>query len=931
MTGIAMLGRQPSAERPLLDRRVERAAVDELLEVVRGGFGGALVVCGGAGVGKTTLVGYGVVAASGFQVSAIAGVESEIKLDYGAVHQLLIPFLPLAGDLPVPQRQAIRVAFGMEAGPAPGSFLVGLACLTLLSRAAADQPVLCVIDDADWIDAESALVLGFVARRLYADRIGLILTVGERGAPHAFEQLRTVEVGGLPDVAAAELLCSVEDAPLDPQTMARVLADTERNPLALVEAGSQFSAEELAVRAGQPEPIPAGKQLQERYLGRVRQLPPDVQEFLLLAAADASGDRGLVRRAAADAGIGADAAEKAAEVAGLIEMSAGLVRFQHPLMRAAVYHGAADADRRRAHHQLGQATGRDATAGVLHRAAAAADPDEGLAADLEAAAKQARDRGAWATAAALLRRSAALTPGDDNRAPREVALAQAELVTGHPGAAREAAEHALPRVADRGVRGEAMMTRGVALFSEGRVAEAADALAGAAAARADDPAEATDALLAAIRTALWAGPAEVRKIASRPPPPARPAGSAPRVSDLLLAGYQTRYTQGYAAATAPLHAALRALRADDLDPVTGLRWFHTGAIAAGSLWDDQALLDITDRWLRLARRLGALTQLPAALSLRAAAELCSGRMDRAADHWAEMRELVAAGQISGMLAFDSRVEGLLFAYRGEIAEARAAGLGLLRQSTGDGQGAPADIGRSIVAIADLFDGQFEAAFDGALQVVRNDLPLIAERALPELIEAAVRSGHGDAADSAFATLTDRATAAGTPWALGVRARCQGLVATAKDGDDAEESYAEAISQLERSRAAVDLARAHLLYGQWLRRANRRRDARGQLRTAHAMFQVMGADGLAEQAASELRATGERARSRTPDTELNLTPQETRVANLAADGVTNNEIGAQLFISPNTVEYHLRKVFRKLGITSRTQLAHRLPAHQLTPG
>jgi len=284
-----------------------------------------------------------------------------------------------------------------------------------------------------------------------------------------------------------------------------------------------------------------------------------------------------------------------------------------------------------------------------------------------------------------------------------------------------------------------------------------------------------------------------------------------------------------------------------------------------------------------------------------------------------------------MLAFDSRVEGLLFAYRGEIAEARAAGLGLLRQSTGDGQGAPADIGRSIVAIADLFDGQFEAAFDGALQVVRNDLPLIAERALPELIEAAVRSGHGDAADSAFATLTDRATAAGTPWALGVRARCQGLVATAKDGDDAEESYAEAISQLERSRAAVDLARAHLLYGQWLRRANRRRDARGQLRTAHAMFQVMGADGLAEQAASELRATGERARSRTPDTELNLTPQETRVANLAADGVTNNEIGAQLFISPNTVEYHLRKVFRKLGITSRTQLAHRLPAHQLTPG
>ncbi|HTX84875.1 MAG TPA: LuxR family transcriptional regulator [Streptosporangiaceae bacterium] len=931
MTGIAMPGRQPRAERPLLDRRVERAAVDELLQVVRAGFGGALVVCAGAGVGKTALVGYGIVAVSGFQISAIAGVESEIKLDYGAVHQLLIPFLPLAGDLPAPQRQAIQVAFGMEAGPAPGSFLVGLACLTLLARAAADRPVLCVIDDADWIDAESALVLGFVARRLYADRIGLILTVGERGGPQEFEQLRTVEVGGLPDDAAAELLCSVEDAPLDPQTIDRVLADTERNPLALVEAGSQFSAKELAARAYQPEPIPAGKQLQERYLGRVRQLPPDVQEFLLLTAADASGDRGLVRRAATEAGIGADAAERAAELAGLIEVFGSLVRFRHPLMRAAVYHGAADADRRRAHQRLGQATGRDATGRVSHRAAAAAEPDEGLAADLEVAARHARDRGAWATAAALLRRSAELTPGDADRAPREVALAQAELVTGHPGTARETAEHALPRLAKRGVRGDAMMTRGVALFSEGRVAEAADALAAAAAARADDPAAATDALLAALRTALWAGPAEVRKIASLPVPPARPAGSAPRVSDLLLAGYQARYTQGYAAATAPLHAALRALRADDLHPLTGLRWFHTGAIAAGSLWDDQALLDITDRWLRLARRLGALTQLPAALSLRAGAELCSGRMDQAADRWAEMRELIAAGQISGMLGFDSRVEGLLYAYRGEIAEARAARLGLLRQSTGGGQGVPADIGRSIVAIADLFDGQFEAAFDGALQVVRNDLPLIAERALPELIEAAVRSGHGDAADSAFATLADRAAAAGTPWALGVRARCQGLVATAKDGIDAEEAYAEAISQLQRSRAAVDLARAHLLYGQWLRRGKRRRDARGQLRTAHAMFQVMGADGLAEQAAGELRATGERARSRTPDTALDLTPQETRVANLAADGVTNNEIGAQLFISPNTVEYHLRKVFRKLGITSRTQLAHQLPAHQLTPG
>jgi DNA-binding CsgD family transcriptional regulator len=928
MTGT-MPGRWPGPERPLLDREAVRAAIDDLLDVVGRGFGRVLVLRGGDGVGKTALAGYAIRAASGFQVSVITGVESEIKLEYGAVHQLLIPFLPLVDDLPVPQREAIRVAFGLETprpAPATGSFLVGLGCLTLLSRAAAGQPVLCVVDDADFVDAESALVLGFVARRLYADRVGVILTVGGGGGPAPLRQLPAIEVGGLPDDAAAELLRSVVSAPLDRQTAERVLADTERNPLALVETGSRFTAQELVERADQPEPIPVGQQLRERYLRRVRGLPADVQEFVLLAAADVSGDRGLVRHAAADAGIDADAAEAAAEEAGVIEVSDSFARFRYPLVRAAVYHGATDASRRRAHRLLGQAAERHGAAdrAVFHRAAAAAEPDESLAADVQIVGERARDRGAWATAAALLRRSVALTPGDGARAGREVALATAELATGHARTAKEIADRALPRATDRGLRGSAMMVSGMALYAQGRAAEAAEALAGAAAARAGDPAEVTNALLAALRAACWAGPAEARKIASLRLPAVRPAGSQPRVSELLLTGYRARFSRGYSAAAGPLSAALRALRAGDLDPDTGLRWFDMGAIAAGSLWDDEAMLDITGRSLRLARRLGALTQLLVALNLRATADLLTGRFDQAADRWSETRELMAAGHISGTPGIPARGEGLLLAYRGETARARADGLAQIREATAGGQGLTADVGWNMVAIADLAAGQFEAAFEAASDVVRDDLPFVAEWMLPELIEAAVRSGHHEEAASAFDVLAERTETAGTPWALGVRARCQALLAAGQDGKDAEEAYAEAISQLQRCHAVPDLARAHLSYGQWLRRANRRIDARRQLRTAHAMFQTMGADGPAGQAASELRATGERARSRTPGTEPDLTPQETRVANLAAEGLTNSEIAAQLFVSPATVAYHLAKVFRKLGLTSRGQLASRLP-------
>src|SRR5262249_12929351 len=411
---------------------------------------------------------------------------------------------------------------------------------------------------------------------------------------------------------------------------------------------------------------------------------------------------------------------------------------------------------------------------------------------------------------------------------------------------------------------------------------------------------------------------EADKIAKIP----RPApGTKPTISDLLLAGYQARLTRGYDAAATPLRTAVRALCADDVQPAAGLRWFALGVGGGGRLWDDQALLDITDRWMRVARSLGAVTVLPHALAARALADSLTGRLDQAADRWAETRELMAASQNPGIFGVDSQSEGLLLAYRGEIAAARAAALAPIRESTARAQAVPAHAGRASDAIAELRAGRNQAAVDAALPVIEADLPFGAELTLPELIEAAVRSDQRKVAEDAFAVLADRARTAATSWALGLRARCQALL---EEGSNAETEYVEAISQLERSRAAVDLARAHLLYGQWLRRAKRRRDARRQLRIAEDMFQTMGAAGFAEQAGGELRATGERARARAPGANLDLTPQEARVAKLAADGATNNQIAEQLFLSSSTVDYHLGKVFRKLGVTSRSQLAHQLP-------
>ena len=902
---------------------MERAEIDRVLRSVRGGFSATLVIRGCPGAGKTALLGYAADSAVDMQACGVTGIQTELGLEFASLHQLLVPFLPLIEELPGPQRQALQVAFGQAEGPPAGLFLVGLAALTLLARAAEEQPVLCLIDDAQWLDADSALALGFVARRLYADSVGMVIAVGGHESAHAFEQLPAVSVNGLPAAEAAELLRSVAPAPVDARVVDRILADTEGVPLALVEVGAEFSADELAGRAALPEPMPLGRRLADRFRRKATGMDPDTLAFLLLVAAEGCGNRAVVWDAARRDGIDADAAAAAAESAGMIELSAGSIRFRHPLLRSAVYHIASDTDRRRAHHALSEAADpdRDADLRAWHTSAAATGPDERVAAELERAADRAQVRGGYAARAAMLRRSAELSGDGGHRAARELRLAFAELKSGHPETAQELVDSAMPRLADPRAHAEAQRLRGDILFVQGRAGESAQVLAGAARSLAPDYRAAREAMAAALRSAMWSGPAEMRELATAAQSFPRPDRSEATVADLMLEGYAARYTAGYTAAVEPLRAAIGRLQSEDLDVATGLQWYGMATVAAASLWDSSAL-DFTRRFLDATRAQGALTAMPVALGLRGIADCLTGALAEAQDRWNEMREILAAGGSRRVLGVDILSEGLVLVYTGRLAEARAFGTARMRESTLRGVRGVASIGQAIVALADVSVGNYDAALDNATNVVRDDLPFLAELVLPALIEAACRTGRRAEARSAFGTLSERALAAGTAIALGVRARCEALVS--EDGR-AEHAYEEAIGHLEHSLAPVELARAHLDYGQWLRRSKRRRDARRELRAAYDLLDQMGAQDLAARAATELSAVGERAQPRTSATTSDLTPQEARVAGLAVEGVTNNQIAAQLFISPRTVEYHLRKVFRKLGVSSRSQLARHLPA------
>jgi DNA-binding CsgD family transcriptional regulator len=899
-----------------------------MLDQVRGGHSSVLVIRGEAGVGKTALLRYATHHASGFRVAQIAGVESEMELAYAGLHQLGTPMLDQLGALPEPQQVALSVALGLSSGDPPDRFLVALATLGLMSASAEEQPLLCVVDDLQWLDDASAGALGFVARRLLVESVGLAFAVREPSGEHQLVGLPELPLRGLDDVDARALLETVVPGRIDERVRDRIVAETRGNPLALLELPRGMSPAELAGGFAAPAPTGRFDSIEDGFRRRLEALPADTRRLLQLAAADPVGEPLLVWRAAEQLGIRPEAATPALD-ADLIEIRAQ-VRFRHSLVRSAAYRSASPAERYVLHAALAEATDPevDPDRRAWHRAQAAPGPDEEVAEELEQSAARAQARGGIAAAAAFLESAAMLTPDRADRVRRLLAAARAKRDAGALEAALQLLSSAEAGPMSAGHMAEVEHSRGQVGFDQGRVGDAARLLVSAAKRFEPlDPELARTTHLEAVGAAIWAadlnspGALVEAAQAARAAPPAR---DPPGAVDVVLDALAVRLTEGYRAAAPALEQALQTVLAlkvpaEDLGRwlwLTGLR--ATGLIAL-ELWDADSWHALASRQVQVAREFGALAQLQFGLNFFARSQLASGELTAAAVLLEEERVIAPAmGNAPAGYA-----EMLLAAYRGQESLASELIERMVDGASLRGLGRGVDIAAS--AKAALFNGvgRYEVAREVArVAFEHRDHVGFGQFVVAELAEAASRTGDQALVEAALEWLSERTRVTRTDWLLGIEARVRALLSEA---DAAEREYRESIACLGRTRLRMELARAHLLYGEWLRREKRRADAREQLRTAHEAFSSMGADGFAERARHELLATGETVRKRRDDTRDELTPQEEHIARLAVAGHTNPEIGAELFISPRTVEWHLKKVFMKLGITSRKGLADALPA------
>jgi DNA-binding CsgD family transcriptional regulator len=900
----------------LVGRRIECDVLDELLEEVRGGYSCVLVVRGEPGVGKTALADYAMESASGFRIAHAAGVESEAELAFAALKQLCTPMLDRIEDLPRPQRDALGAALGLSAGGALEPYLVGLAVLSLLSGAAQERPLLCIVDDAHWLDRASAQALAFVARRLLADRVAFLFAT--RAASDDLTGLPELRVDGLAAEDARTLLASAIDAPLDERARDRIIAEARGNPLALLELPRGLTVAELAVGIRPGAALPLAARIEESFVRRLAELPVDTRRLVLVAAADQLGDPGTLWRAAARLGIGADAAPPAA-AAGLVDIGAD-VRFRHPLVRSAVYTAASPDERREVHRALAEATDAelDPDRRAWHLAEATPGPDEHVAAELERSAGRARERGGLAAAAAFLERSAELTPDPATQALRRLLAAGADLAAGSKDRARGLLEQSVPRLADPAARAQAMRIEGALRFADGRGGDTPTLLFDAAMALRDvDPRLARDTLMHAIEAAMWAGGLatgttllEVAQAARTMPAPEHDA----RTPSLMLTGYSERLTTGYAAAVDWWRRAADALAAEVREDT--YQWHGMVWNATGELFDFETHIAVARERVQMVREQGALTTLPVSLSCLAWCERLAGRIAMAESLTAEAREIASAIDSPAMPGAHELMNLAMLAWRGRDQETRAVAQAVAAEARARGQGLAATLAQFCLTTLHLGHGRYEEARAAALVAFDEDPLYIGSIYLADVVEAAVRSGDRGTAQIALERLTERAPASATPWALGLLARARALVAAA---DDAEPFHLDAIDHLERSGVATDLARTHLLYGEWLRRQGRN-EAATQLRLAHEMLQSMGGTAFANRARVELLAIGEQAGAAVSDTHDGLTPREQQIALLAVEGESDAEIAAELFLSPHTVDYHLRNVFDKLGIDSRDRLA-----------
>lgn len=900
----------------MLARYAERTRLDDFLHHIRDGSS-TLLLDGGAGIGKTALLDYLVERAPGVQLLKVTGTQSEVELAYAALHRLCRPLMDVMPALPVPQRQALETTFGLGTSPFPGKFLVGLAVLSLLSEASRSRPVLCVVDDAQWLDKTSAEVLGFVARRLEAESVGMVFAVRSASDVPQLEGITRLTVGGLEDAAARLLLSSLEHGPIDPNAMERIVDEADGNPLVLIESARAFNRGEIETGIILTAVAPDPSNLEEHFGRRLKLLPADTQQLLLIAAAEPMADPQVIQAAAVRLRISPDWLEPAVD-AGLCHTGVS-VRFRHPLVRSAAYRTGSPAAIRAAHAALASVMPDDSDPVLLawHRAQACETTDEDVSLELMAAASRVSARGAPAAAAALLRQAQQVTAHETLKAECSVRIAQAELAAGEfDGAERDLAGLS-PGLLSPELRAEAKLTEARLAFARQRggaavplLLEAADQLV------ALDANKAEQTYLEAFSAALFGGhlgQSDLREVATRWRAAGLPARNGP--VHQLLDGLGLVVTDGGTSAWTRLDEALSTLQVPggrDSPPITSL-W--VASVAAAGAWDIEGWNVISRRLVAISRNAGDYSELPAALSSHAFVHLFTGDLKSAAEAVEESTTItsITGGQISPYGAIGVAAIGGQEVDLDDLVEATVPSAERRSDATG------ISISCWGAALLNNSMGRYEDAFSWSSRArpLFHALHASSVWALVELIESASRTNRPADAHAALTLLASATRPSGNGWGLGVLARSQGLVS---HGSEAEDLFSEALRLLEPTRCIVDFARTALVYGEWLRRHKRLSDSRTQLGRALQLFESIGATAFAGRAARELQAAGSQVRKPSAATSTVLTTQESQIAQLVKQGLTNDEVATRIFLSPRTVEYHLAKVFRKLEISSRHQLA-----------
>jgi DNA-binding NarL/FixJ family response regulator len=910
----------------LVGRQRECALVDELLAAARDGRSGALVVRGEAGIGKSALLTYAAEQAAGLRVLRGTGIETESEFPFAVVHQLLAPVADHIDAIPPRQRAALRGAFGLGPAVDEDRFLISLAVLNVLAETAASGPLLCLVDDAQWLDGASADTLTFAARRVEAE--GIVLLFAARDSGFAAPGLPELPLAGLAAGEADSLLTERAAVPLAAEVRDRLVADTLGNPLALAELATSLPADQLAGRVPLPDRLPVGTDIGQLFGDRVRRLPADASTMLLVAAADDTGELRVILRAAAALGVEAGALD-VAETAGLVSIDAPILAFRHPLVRSVVYQDATFQQRQAVQRALADVldTDEDADRRAWHLANAAIGPDETAADALHRSAEHARRRGGHAAAATAYERAAALTAATESRAERLADAAEAAWLAGQPDRARKAIDATVPLAVAPVLRARVEHLRGSLEAACGVPASAYAVLVGGAELVSSlDPARAAQMLTEAGQIA-W-GTGDLPRLVEA----ARRLGELPGADGTVALGAQivtglASFLHGdTAAATVRLRDAADLARAAS-DP----KALMLSAAGVMFLGDDTRALDLFTTAVAAARAAAAGALIPTLLAPLATLEAWTGRYAAASANVSEGLRLAEetgqdnpAAHLRGVLAW-------LAAVRGREQECRDAANATLSHAIGHRLGPHAAIASWALALLDLGGGRYAPALDRLSALASagpgDGHPVISVFASADLVEAATRSNQEAAGQAALARLDAWSSHTTAPWALALVARCRGLLAS---GVEQDEHFTEALRLHSQGGRPFDTARTELVYGEALRRRRRRTDARPHLRAAHETFQRLDTTPWAELARRELRATGETARKRDPSTSTQLTPQELQIARFVADGATNRTIADHLFLSPRTVDYHLHKVFTKLGLTSRGELMRLSLSDGLSP-